>query len=63
MIIDSDCRPRYYDKPFLTNASPPSPELVALYREMEANPKFHISKECNFYPKGFPAFSPGWGYS
>jgi hypothetical protein len=61
MIQDFFGHPRYYDKPYHHNVKPPSPELKALYREMEANPKFHISRECNFYPKGFPSFSPGWG--
>lgn len=51
----------YADKSFTLEAKPPSPELIRLYREMEANPNFHISRECNFYPRGFPSFSPGWG--
>jgi hypothetical protein len=61
MILDCDGNPRYADKTYHPHVKPPSPELKRLYREMEANPRFHISRENNFYPRGFPSFSPGWG--
>lgn len=61
MIVDAHGNPRYADKPIESRAKPPSPELLKLYREMELTPNFHISRECNYYPKGFPSFSPGWG--
>lgn len=61
MINDFWGNPRYSDKPYEGNVKPPSPELLALYKEMESNPNFHINRENNFYPKGFPSFSPGWG--
>lgn len=62
MIYDCDGRPCYADKSVTTFiAKPPSPELLKLYREMELNPNYHISRECNYYPRGFPSFSPGWG--
>jgi len=61
MILDCDGNPRYADKSFYLTVKPPSPELKQLYKEMEANPHFHIRKENNFYPRGFPSFSPGWG--
>jgi hypothetical protein len=61
MITDYSGNPRYADKEMEQHFSPPSPELRALYLEMELNPNFHISRECNYYPRGFPSFSPGWG--
>lgn len=61
MIYDSENNPRYYDKPWDSRIRPISPELRRLYIEMDENPRFHISRECNFYPKGFPSTSPGWG--
>jgi hypothetical protein len=60
MIIDAEGNPRYVDKQYEQHAKPPSPELKALYREMAANPRFHISRENNFYPRGYPSQSPGW---
>ncbi len=61
MIEDFFGKPRYADKQINSHVKPPSPELLQLYKEMDANPNFHISRENNFYPKGFPSFSPGWG--
>ena len=61
MITDTENNPRYYDKPWINKPRTVSPELMRLYIEMALNPKFHISRENNFYPKGFPSFSPGWG--
>jgi len=63
MIIGPDGHGRYADKSYTLEYKPPSPELLRLYREMDANPNYHISRECNFYPRGFPTFSPGWGGS
>jgi hypothetical protein len=60
MIPDWQGRPRYYDKPFEAHAQPPSPELKALYLEMEMNPRFHLDRNVSFYPRGYPTQSPGW---
>jgi len=60
MIPDFWGHPRYADKTWTLKAKPPSPELLKLYAEMEANPNYHLSRENAFYPRGFPSHSPGW---
>lgn len=60
MILDCDGNPRYADKSWELHPKPPSPELKRLYREMEANPRFHLARENSFFPRGFPSTSPGW---
>jgi hypothetical protein len=60
MIYDYDNNPRYFDKQWEARGRTISPELKKLIAEMEQNPRFHISKEFNFYPRGFPSHSPGW---
>lgn len=62
MIQDANGRPCYADKSVTTfHGKSPSPELRALYAEMEQNPRFTVAREFNFYPRGFPTRSPGWG--
>lgn len=61
MIEDADGKPRYYDKEFDSKARTISPELRRLFIEMEQNPRFSVAREFNFYPRGFPTHSPGWG--
>ena len=61
MIEDFNGNPRYADKPWNNEHRTVSPELKKLYIEMEANPNYHISRECSFFPRGFPTHSPGWG--
>jgi hypothetical protein len=60
MIYDYNNDPRYADKAFNSEARVISPELKRLYIEMEQNPNYHISRECSFYPRGFPKSSPVW---
>jgi hypothetical protein len=60
MILDALGHPRYFDKPISYRIKPVSLELKALYKEIELNPKFHIRRENNFYPRGFPSMSIGW---
>ena len=43
MITDATGMPRYYDKSYVEHIKPPSPELRQLYREMQANPRYHIA--------------------
>ncbi len=62
-IIDAQGNLRYADKSWYLEAKPPSPELKRLYLEMQNNPKFHLSKENSFFPRGFPSTSPGWNLS
>ena len=61
MIEDFHGNPRYADKQWDSKLRDISPELKRLYIEMHNNPRFVVSREFNFYPKGFPSHSPGWG--